>query len=345
MKFDQEPNFIPELNYLSISHNSPPTCYTDLKAQNEALRQTNAKLQASYNRYLNLYEFAPVGYLTLDIEGIITQVNLAVASLLNIKREQLIGRSFDSIIDLQYQNFWHQQFALISKHVIKLSCALALKRNKNEYCYVRLELLRIMEPSNSTEIRVTITDITKHKHDEERLRLALEGSKLGFWEVDLKTGVTLVDMRYTKTFGYPPSAEIVGYPPAFQTHRDWWMNMIHPQDLEQVLEIGQQYQAGKINTYEIQYRAFKPDGQMIWALSKGVAVARCKDGKPLCMVGTAQDITERKNAEDRVSRQEKQFRALLESAPDPMVVSDVSGIITMINKQAESMFGYQRQEM
>ncbi|KOR29204.1 hypothetical protein TI05_15525, partial [Achromatium sp. WMS3] len=63
------------------------------------------------------------------------------------------------------------------------------------------------------------------------------------------------------------------------------------------------------------------------------------------MVGTAQDITERKNAEDRVSRQEKQFRALLESAPDPMVVSDVSGIITMINKQAESMFGYQRQEM
>jgi PAS domain S-box-containing protein len=274
----------------------------NLEAQNAILRQANAELQASYDHYLSLYEFAPVGYLTLNTNGTIVQANLFGAAMLNYDRQQLIGSQFDSLVALEYKKFWSQQFALVMRHDMKLNCSLSLKRNKSDYCHVRLEFLRIIKAEITQEIRIIITDITTHRHEEERLRLALDGSKLGFWEVDLETGVSMIDIRYAETFGYPPSAEIFGSPPLLKTNRDWWIKTIYPADLKQTLEIGRKYKNGEIDTYEVEYRVSRPDGKIVWILSKGVAVARRKDGSPLRMVGTAQDITERKNAEESLQR-------------------------------------------
>lgn len=253
-------------------------------------------MQTSLEHYIDLYEFAPVGYLILNTDGVIQQINLTGATLLKFDRQQLINSRFDVLVDPEYRALWERQFMLSVQYDTKLSCALALRRSKDDYCYVRLEFLRIMPVNHPVEVRIAIIDITTHKHDEERLKLALEGSKLGFWDVDLETGITIVDTRYAEIFGYPPSLE---------TNRDWWIERIHPEDLERVLEIGRKYQKGEIDTYEIECRVFRPDGKMVWTLSRGVAVARRKDGSPLRMVGTAQDITERQEAEIKMAEAKK----------------------------------------
>ena len=70
----------------------------ELEMQNEELREVRAELETTLARYTELYEFAPVGYLTLDRHGIILQLNLAAGHLLGVERGNLLGQHFDRFI-------------------------------------------------------------------------------------------------------------------------------------------------------------------------------------------------------------------------------------------------------
>ena len=70
----------------------------ELEMQNEELRRSRAEVEAWLERYTELYDFAPVGYLTLGPDGSIRQVNLAGASLLGVERARLSGRRFGVLV-------------------------------------------------------------------------------------------------------------------------------------------------------------------------------------------------------------------------------------------------------
>jgi len=81
----------PELQLLT---NNLQTHQIELEMQNRELRETQEKLEQSHNRYVDLYDFAPVGYLTLNNKGCILDINLAGASMLGVERSQ-IQSAFD----------------------------------------------------------------------------------------------------------------------------------------------------------------------------------------------------------------------------------------------------------
>ncbi|MBV1751246.1 MAG: PAS domain-containing protein, partial [Desulfarculus sp.] len=66
----------------------------ELEIQNEELRLTQTKLEATRDQYFDLYDQAPVGYLTIDEKGIIRRANLTIASMLSLPRAHLVGQSF-----------------------------------------------------------------------------------------------------------------------------------------------------------------------------------------------------------------------------------------------------------
>ena len=70
----------------------------ELEMQNEAMRQAQVQLEESRDRYVDLYEFAPIGYLTLSLDGLIEQINLTGASLLGVDRRKLLRRRFVTYI-------------------------------------------------------------------------------------------------------------------------------------------------------------------------------------------------------------------------------------------------------
>ena len=70
----------------------------ELEMQNDALRQTQGALEESRDRYMNLYEFAPVGYLTLTDAGLITEISLTAAALLKEDRKELFNRHFVHLV-------------------------------------------------------------------------------------------------------------------------------------------------------------------------------------------------------------------------------------------------------
>ncbi|MEI8262130.1 MAG: diguanylate cyclase, partial [Actinomycetes bacterium] len=68
----------------------------ELEMQNATLRDLQGQMEASRDRYLDLYDFAPVGYLTLTIHGMIDEINLTAATLLDVNRKNLLRRGFSS---------------------------------------------------------------------------------------------------------------------------------------------------------------------------------------------------------------------------------------------------------
>ena len=80
----------------------------ELEMQNESLRQAQIALEESRDRYVDLYEFAPVGYLTLTSEGLIGEINLTGAALLGKERKRLLMRSFFALLVESDQARWMQ---------------------------------------------------------------------------------------------------------------------------------------------------------------------------------------------------------------------------------------------
>lgn len=89
------------------------TQQSELERQNEALRQAQVALERSRDRYRDLYEFAPVGYLTLERSGLVTDANITAATLLGVERDELRGQRFDVFVATPDRQRWLHKFAAV----------------------------------------------------------------------------------------------------------------------------------------------------------------------------------------------------------------------------------------
>ena len=136
----------------------------ELEMQNEELRETQIKLEDSYRKYFDLYNFAPVGYLTLDERGLILDINLAGASLLKIEKLNLLNTAFIQFIEPDNRNKFHNHITKAketgNKEIIELKL---LKKDKSSF-YVHVETISIPNKNGIfKEFRRGLTDITSQK--------------------------------------------------------------------------------------------------------------------------------------------------------------------------------------
>jgi len=78
--------------------------------QNEELRRSHIELEKSLDRYVGFYDFAPVGYLTLNYLGMIDEVNLTGAAMLQVERSKLMNRRFALLVSTADRDRWHHHF-------------------------------------------------------------------------------------------------------------------------------------------------------------------------------------------------------------------------------------------
>jgi PAS domain-containing protein len=126
--------------------------------QNEELRQAQIALEESRDRYVDLYEFAPVGYFTLTREGMIAEVNLTGAALLGVDRKKLINRRFASFVAAGKRDYWNQHFLSVLKCDGRQSCELELQHDEAPPLRARLDCLR-MEADGISSVRVALADL------------------------------------------------------------------------------------------------------------------------------------------------------------------------------------------
>ena len=141
----------------------------ELEMQNEALRQKQRELEDSRNRYVDLYDFSPVGYLTLNSNGIIEELNLTAVALLGIERKDLLHRRFTTQVVAEDQDRWLTLFLTMMKRDGKGSVEVSMQRGNGAVFPALLDCQRAIVGAGDTVLRIALTDISERKQLEAEL--------------------------------------------------------------------------------------------------------------------------------------------------------------------------------
>ena len=316
----------------------------ELEMQNEELRRSREQLEESRSEYAELYDFAPVGYLTFDKMGLITRANLTACGLLGIERSLFVEKPFALFVHPESQDLFYLHMQKVLETTTTQTCQLVLKGKDGTFFDAQLESIGVRSNGARGVIRTILTDITKRKEAQEDLRTsrlqlteAADLAKIAYWEYDEAAGESVFnDVFYTL---YATSAEREG---GYRMPREKYVDeFVHPDDREELRRQAYENKAHPptdgLEHYE--HRGVRRDGEVIQVLARTRVVTDSK-GRVLKIVGVNQDITARKETEDALRESETKLRAILDYSRDAIGVSK-DGIRTIVNPAYLSLFGYE----
>ncbi len=313
----------------------------ELEMQNEALRQTLTALEEAHDRYLDLYEFAPVGYVTLSADGMIEAINLTGANLLGRERKALLHLPFVTRVVPEDRGAWLRQFENVRHHTAPVSMELALLRGDGSVFQAQLEYTPQKAGTDGTALRIALSDISERKRAEkdlfdlaERYRLANKATNDVIWDWDVIQDTQRWNEAGTAVFGW---TEIVERP----VSAHWWIERIHPDDLERVRDgFFQCVNNPELDVWQDEYRFRKADGTYAAVLDRGY-VLRDEGGKTLRMIGAMQDITARKTYEAQLRLQ----ALVLDQIQDHVTITDLDGVMIYVNQIEMRALGSTRESI
>jgi len=145
----------------------------ELEMQNEELKRANALVEETRNRYVDLYELAPIGYLTLDEDGIVIEANLTAAGQLGIERSTLLKRPFQDYVVPADRNKFRSHLNEVLTSRERHSCEIGLMTKSGGDFYALLDTLFILDSSGKKLCRTTATDFTQRKRAENLVNVRL----------------------------------------------------------------------------------------------------------------------------------------------------------------------------
>ncbi len=158
----------------------------ELEMQNEELRRIQLALEESRDKYVDLYDFAPVGYFTITSESLIKEVNLTGAALLGMTRQKLIGFRFKKIVEAKEQDRWDRHFLNVLRQGGRQGCELTLKRSDGSIFQAQLDSNRKELKTGTPLVLMAISDISEGK----RMQEALQEREQRFRELSLTDDLT-----------------------------------------------------------------------------------------------------------------------------------------------------------
>ncbi len=308
----------------------------ELEMQNEELLLAQAEAEAARARYLDLYEFAPVGYFTLSATGQIQELNLYASQLLGTERQRLTRRRFALFVAPKHRLDFGQFLTRVLLHEHTQSCELPLLRDNGTTFYGQLEGLRVATAAGP-QCRLAVLDISTRQQATARLAASEARFRQLFIEsndaVVLLQGHQFSDCNAAalRLLGARHPAELVGrpawtYAPERQPDGSRTADVFRA-SVEQALSTGS-------HRYELQMR--RVTGELIWveALLTPIELGA---GPPVIHIGW-RDITAARTARQELQRSKEFTESLLDNTIDCIVAIDRSQRITAWNTAAARYF-------
>ncbi len=309
----------------------------ELEMQNEELRSAHQELDETKARYLDLYDMAPVGYVTLSKEGIIQEVNLTAATLLGVDRQALIKQPLHRFILQEDQDTYYRHRIQYGDTAGPSTCDLRMVQPDQTNFWAKLVIASAPWTGGSSGDRVIISDITTNKQAEEALRRSEEKYRLLFDSVndaifihDLQGWIKEVNLTACKRLGYT-AAELTA------------------------LSVGQLDSPAEAQLVPERMQRLMEQGTLSFE-----TVHQCQDGTPIAVevnarriiweaqpaiLSICRDITERKRTETTLLESERRFRDMLSNVRQIAVMLDLQGNITFCNDYLLEITGWQRTEV
>jgi diguanylate cyclase (GGDEF)-like protein/PAS domain S-box-containing protein len=195
----------------------------ELEMQNEALRQAHTALSVSHDRYTSLYNFAPVGYLSLCDAGLISEVNFTGLALLGADRRQVMKRRFSNFVASAERDRFERFFCRALAQDGGQTLELHLLGKEGKFLDVLLSGQRHRASATTWMLSLAISDLAEQKQAESGQRaahsLALTATErerfiksitdalpgmVGYWDRDLRC--RFANRAYVEWFGKSPEA-------------------------------------------------------------------------------------------------------------------------------------------
>ncbi|MEC4889045.1 MAG: PAS domain-containing protein [Nitrospira sp.] len=217
-------------------------------------------------------------------------------SLLFKPKGEILGRTIEEVLGRESGRPFMEMLARVSAGGTMEEVEYPLEVPGGRRWFEARTSLIASEDRRTNTVAMVVRDITDRKAaedalrvSEERVRLALMASQQGIFDLDLRTGNAEVSNEYATMLGYDPAT--------FKETNAQWAARMHPEDREKVYRIYEAYIRGENPTYEVEFRQRMKSGEWKWVLSIGSIVERDAEGRPLRMLGTHTDISERKERE------------------------------------------------
>ncbi len=283
-----------------------------LELQNEELLQIKVALEKAKARYVDLYEFAPVSYLTLGEEGIIQDINTTALSLLGKKRSEVVNQSFSDFISKDFRHLWDSHFQRAKNTSIKYGCELPIQLNASNL-YVHLDCLFIEDELSASNMKITLTDITERKLTEVELRIASAAfeTREAIIVADADKNILRTNKAFTHITGYgaEEAKKFTFFKPDQHnstSFREIWAH---------ITECG--YWKGELWVLHKNNEPF--------LISICISAIKDNDNRISNYVGVFNDITENKRLEEKFTELHRDFNAFLDNASDFIYYKDAKG--------------------
>lgn len=308
----------------------------ELTRQNTQLRRTQAELAETRDRYADLYDFAPVGYVTLDASGMVIEANLQSAAMLGQNRSAMHDRPFALFMDPRDRAALGTFLSRVMDTGKSEGAELRLLRQDGSHFYADIAAVphcRPCGPNGQRGVRMTLTDATARRASDEALlqaNLILEASPAFLIRYPVVRGEP-EPVQYVSTnisrFGFSPRELLSGAVSPRQ--------LVHPGDLPRVEATLRKNAAAHTDAFVLDYRLRTRDRQTRY-VSDHVQLLRDSQGRVNAVQSLVVDVTD-----SMLARQD--LETVLDSAPIPIVkvriMDDGDRILEYQNPAAARLFG------
>ncbi len=313
----------------------------ELEMQNEELRRAHVELDAARERYFDLYDLAPVGYVTVSEPGLIQEANLTAARLLGAIRGMLVNRPLTQFISQEDQTIYYLHRKALFETGKPQVCELRMVKVDGTTIWAHLAATGAQDTDGAPVCRVVISDMTEHKLAEAaQIENEVRYQRITEAITDYIYTVRVVDGRAVETTHGPGCLAVTGYQ-AHEYANDpfLWLDMVAKEDRPEV-----EKQAQRILSHEdpppIEHRIVHKNGTVRW-VSNTFVPHRDEHGILVSYDGLVQDITDRKRAENALRVSEESYRLLIENSHDIIYTLNTDGLLTFVSRAWTALLGHQ----
>lgn len=314
----------------------------ELEMQNRELQDTQRQLEEIGHIYADLYDFAPLGYLSFDDKGFILEINLTAAAILGKERPDLINKPFASFVLPRDLARFRDHLWNCRQTQEKVTTQISLILQTGRLMGVELTSIAIYDSTRQITLhRTAFSDITERQRaeqalrsSEEKLHLALDAAQLGVWEWDPAGDELRCSDRCKMFFALAPDT-VVTY--------QRFLEAIHPEDRARIAGALQETLKHQ-QEYNTELRVLWQDGSLHWVALIGHCIYDASH-RATGMSGIVQDITVRKQDQEKLLASERELlKVTLNSLGEGVVAVDREENIILINEAAAKLTGYSQAE-